>query len=100
MIGSQESPRSGEPSSIGRYKVTRKIGAGGMGVVYAAHDDRLGRSVAIKMILQTTQDPQARERLYREARSAASVNHPNVCQVHEIGDLDGELGVAEVDEQA
>ena len=55
-----------------------------MGVVYAAHDDRLDRPVAIKRLRPDAGDGQERERLWREARSAASVNHPNICQLYEI----------------
>src|SRR5687767_11560299 len=79
---------------IGRYRVTGQLGEGGMGVVYAAHDDTLDRPVAIKMIHQRSTDPRARERLRREARSAASVNHPNICQLYEIGEEEGELFLA------
>lgn len=79
--------------SIGRYRILRPLGEGGMGVVYAAEDERLRRTVAIKM-LHGTRDPLARERLWREARAAASVNHPNVCQVYEVDEEDGELFLA------
>ena len=65
-----------------------------MGVVYKARDERLGRTVAIKMIRGTVNEPAARERLVREARSAASVNHPAICQLYEIGEADGELFLA------
>ena len=75
----------------GRYRITHKLGEGGMGVVFAGHDDRLGRPVAIKMLRQATQTPAARERLWREARAAASVSHPNVCQLFEIGEAGGQL---------
>ncbi|HSP13136.1 MAG TPA: protein kinase [Thermoanaerobaculia bacterium] len=73
---------------IGPYRIVRKIGEGGMGVVYAAHDERLGRSVAIKTIRDST-DALSRERFLREARAAAGVNHPNVCQLFDIGDHAG-----------
>jgi non-specific serine/threonine protein kinase len=75
----------------GRYRITRKLGEGGMGVVFAGHDDRLGRAVAIKMIRQATSTPAARERLWREARAAARVSHPNVCQIFEIGEAQDQL---------
>ena len=65
-----------------------------MGVVYAAYDDRLGRPVAIKMIKAAVAEPAARDRLRREARSAASVNHPAICQLYEIGEENGELFLA------
>jgi serine/threonine protein kinase len=81
-------------ASIGRYAVTGTLGEGGMGVVYAAYDDRLGRPVAIKMIKAAVAEPAARDRLRREARSAASVNHPAICQLYEIGEEDGELFLA------
>jgi serine/threonine protein kinase len=79
---------------IAHYKITHKLGEGGMGVVFAAEDERLGRSVAIKMVRAGVADPVARDRLWREARSAAAVNHPNVCQLYEVGDADGELYLA------
>ncbi|PWT82677.1 MAG: hypothetical protein C5B57_08290 [Blastocatellia bacterium] len=70
--------------TVGRYRITRKLGEGGMGVVYAAHDDRLDRPVAIKRIRPGLSDERERQRLWREARAGASVNHPNVCQLYEI----------------
>jgi eukaryotic-like serine/threonine-protein kinase len=73
----------------GRYRIVRKLGEGGMGVVYAAHDERLDRPVAIKRLRPNRGDGQERERLWREARTAASVNHPNICQLYEI-DSDGD----------
>jgi len=83
-------PVTSDGSSIGHYRITKKLGAGGMGVVYAALDEHLGRVVAVKMISDKSRDEKARERLRREARAAAQVNHPNVCQVHEIGEQAGE----------
>ncbi len=77
--------------TIGRYAVTGILGEGGMGVVYAAHDDRLGRPVAIKMIKGSVADPDAAERMRREARAAARVNHPAICQLYEIGEEEGDL---------
>jgi TolB-like protein len=65
-----------------------------MGVVYAAQDERLRRTVAVKMISSPAGDEQARERFWREARAAASVNHPNVCQIYEIGEDQGSLFIA------
>jgi eukaryotic-like serine/threonine-protein kinase len=79
-----------KPETIGRYRLTRQLGQGGMGVVYAAHDDRLDRSVAIKRIREASDDAQ-RERLLREARAAASISHPNVCHVYELAEEGGEL---------
>ena len=66
---------------LGRYEFTAHIGAGGMGEVWRALDTRLGRPVALKLIRDATTDPDARARLEREARLAASVSHPAICQV-------------------
>ncbi len=79
---------------IGRYMITRTLGQGGMGIVYAARDERLGRNVALKMLSSVVQDESGRKRFWREARAAASVNHPNVCQLYEIGEENGELFIA------
>ena len=82
------------PARIGHYAVTRKLGEGGMGVVYAAHDERLERVVAVKTMTSPANDETARKRFWREARAAASINHPNVCQIHEIGEDAGTLFIA------
>jgi serine/threonine protein kinase/tetratricopeptide (TPR) repeat protein len=82
------------PSRIGHYAIKRKLGAGGMGVVYEAYDERLERSVALKMMLPLGPDETARKRFWREARAAASVNHPNVCQIYEVGEDGGQLFIA------
>ena len=77
------------PERIGRYRVTRTLGQGGMGVVYAAHDDRLDRDVAIKVVRpEIVADPVAFERFRREARAAARVSHPHICALYEL-DEDG-----------
>jgi serine/threonine protein kinase len=65
-----------------------------MGVVYAARDERLERTVALKTMSSLDNDETARKRFWREARAAASVNHPNVCQIYEIGEDRGELFIA------
>ena len=79
------------PDRVGHYAITGKLGQGGMGVVYSARDERLGRSVALKMMGSLAGDEAARRRFWREARAAASINHPNVCQLYEIGEENGEL---------
>src|SRR5262245_13562189 len=81
-------------SRIGLYEIERPLGEGAMGIVYAARDPRPGRRGAIKMIRAAGTDTTARERLLREARAAASVNHPNVCQVYDIGEHAGDLYIA------
>ena len=82
------------PERIGRYRILRKIGHGGMGVVYAARDERLDRTLAIKTILGLAADETSRRRFWREAKAAASVNHPNICQLYEIGEDGGLLFIA------
>ena len=83
------------PDQIGRYRITGKLGEGGMGVVYAAVDDRLGRPLALKVIRQETVDnPVARDRFRREARLAARINHPHICQIYEVGETDDQLFLA------
>lgn len=81
-----------DPVSVGRYEVQRRLGAGGMGVVYAATDPDLGRDVALK--LMATCSPAHADRLVREAKALASLDHPNVVTVHEIGSLDRDRYIA------
>ncbi|PRQ07791.1 serine/threonine-protein kinase [Enhygromyxa salina] len=71
---------------IGRFRVLRKLGEGGMGVVYAAYDEQLDRQVALKLLHQdVSKDERGRARMQREAQALARLSHPNVVQVHEIG---------------
>jgi serine/threonine-protein kinase len=65
-----------------------------MGVVYEAYDERLERTVALKMMLRLKDNETARKRFWREARAAASVNHPNICQIYEVGEDGGNLFIA------
>jgi non-specific serine/threonine protein kinase len=87
-------PAENLPNRIGHYAIMRKLGQGGMGIVYAARDERLERIVALKTMSSLTSDEVARKRFWREARAAASINHPNVCQIHEIGEDEGTLFIA------
>ena len=82
-----------ELESIRQYRVTRKLGEGGMGVVYEARDERLGRLVAIKRVRGLDADTSLKQRLWREARVAAGISHPNICQVYELAEEGGELFV-------
>ena len=77
----------------GRFRVTGQIGAGGMGIVYSAHDEQLDRPVAIKT-WRSQGDASSRDRLLREARAAASVSHPSICQLYDLGEQDGEVYIA------
>lgn len=79
-------PETRSLKRIGHYRILRKLGEGGMGIVYAAHDERLDRPVAIKTIRSTDGSERAGERLWKEARAAARVNHPDVCQLYEVGE--------------
>src|SRR5262245_45692223 len=72
---------------VGPYEITSGVGAGGMGEVYKARDSRLGRDVAIKV--STTQ---FNERFEREGRAVAALNHPNICQVYDVGALPSGAG--------
>src|SRR5262245_45445840 len=80
------------PERIGRYRVLARLGAGGMGTVYKAHDPELDRVVAVKVPhfegSPAAQD-QARQRFLREARAAARVRHPHTCPLHDVGEHDG-----------
>lgn len=81
--------------TIGSYRVTEELGRGGMGVVYAAEDTRLGRMVALKALPpEYTRDPARRERLTREAMAAAALSHPAIATVFALEEIDGDLYIA------
>ena len=86
-------PELSEQATVRQYRLTRKLGEGGMGVVFEARDDRLDRLVAIKRLRAMDTDPSLKERLLREARVAAKISHPNICQVYELAEENGELFV-------
>ena len=79
---------AGMPHRIGRFVILRQLGAGGMGVVYAAYDDQLNRRVAVRLVRQevSTNDDQ-RARILRQAQAMAQVSHPDVVPIYEVGEV-------------
>src|SRR6266545_2454165 len=78
--------------SIGRYKIITALGTGGMGEVYLAQDTRLGRQVALKLVpTYLSGDSDRLRRFEQEARAASTLSHPNVCMIHEVGEMEDGL---------
>jgi serine/threonine protein kinase/Flp pilus assembly protein TadD len=81
--------------TLSHYRIVEQLGAGGMGVVYRARDDRLGRDVALKLLpAEALGNASARRQLENEARTASALNHPHICTIHDVGEAEGQFFVA------
>jgi eukaryotic-like serine/threonine-protein kinase len=76
-----------EGATVGTYRIDAQVGAGGMGIVFRAHDTKLNRTVAIKFLSNEVADPEARRRFQREAQTASALNHPHILTIYDAGDF-------------
>ena len=84
-----------DPTQLAHFRIVGRLGAGGMGIVYRAVDEKLRRSVALKVLPSALEaDPARRRRFLREARSAAAITHPNIAAIYEIGEAEGRIFIA------